>query len=247
MLILNKKYLALLGILIFINVQQSYAGPPFDTDDPETVRYKHWEYYISSINTHQFGVWSGTSPHLEFNYGLVPDVQLHLLLPVNYNYAPGRGAHFGYGDTEAGIKYRFIQETDNSPQIGVFPIIEIPTIRNNEFSNGKAKIYLPVWAQKSWNKLTTYGGVGYWINPGKDNKNWIFTGWEIQYDISQALTLGGEVYFHSADTKNSKSGTAFNLGGSVNPNDKFHIIFSFGHNLTSDRLFSSYLGLLWTI
>jgi hypothetical protein len=58
MKLLNKKYIALSGILIFIHVQQSYAGPPFFTDDPETVRYKHWEYYISSINTHQSGIWS---------------------------------------------------------------------------------------------------------------------------------------------------------------------------------------------
>ncbi|MFA5818197.1 MAG: hypothetical protein WC854_02835 [Bacteroidales bacterium] len=247
MLILNKKYSALFGILFFINVQHSYAGPPFDTDDPETVRYKHWEYYISSTNTFQFGVWSGTSPHLELNYGLVPNVQLHLLLPMNYDYSPNRGANFGYGDTEVGIKYRFVQETDNSPQIGVFPIVEIPTVKNNEFSNGKVKFFLPVWAQKSWGKLTTYGGVGYWINPGTNNKNWIYSGWEIQYDISPAVTLGGEVYYHSADTKTSKSRTAFNLGGSINTNDKFHIIFSFGHSLTNDHIFSSYLGLLWTI
>ncbi len=243
----GKKYLVLSGILLFANVQYNYAGPPFFTDDPEPVRYKHWEYYISSINTHQSGVWSGTSPHIEINYGVVNNVQLHLLLPMNYNYSPGQGADFGYGDTEFGIKYRFIQETDNSPQIGVFPIVEIPTVNNNEFTNGKAKIYLPVWAQKSWGKLTSYGGVGYWINPGNENKNWIFTGVEIQYDISPALTLGGEIYFHSADSETSKSGTAFSLGGSINPSEKFHIIFSFGHSITNDPLFSSYIGLLWTI
>ena len=230
-----------------MNVQHSYAGPPFFTDDPEPVRYKHWEYYISSINTLQFGVWSGTIPHIELNYGLVPNVQIHLLSPMNYNYYPSRGANFGYSDTEAGIKFRFVQETDNSPQIGVFPIVEIPTIKNSEFSNGRTKIFLPVWAQKSWCKLTTYGGVGYWINQGNDNKNWIFSGWEIQYAISQVVTLGGEVYYHSADTKTSKSGTAFNLGGSINTSDKFHIIFSFGHSLTNDPIFNSYLGLFWTI
>ncbi len=248
MLIINKKYSALSGILLFISIHQNaFGGPPFNTDDPETVRYKHWEYYISSINTNQSGVWSGTIPHLELNYGLVPNIQVHILLPMNYNYSSGRGADFGYGDTEFGIKYRFVRETDNSPQLGVFPIIEIPTVRNNEFSNGKPKIYLPVWAQKSWGKLTTYGGAGYWINPGSDNKNWIFAGWEIQYDISPILTLGGEVYFHSAETKTSKSGAGFNVGGSVNPDEKFHIIFSIGHSLTYDHLFTSYLGLLWTI
>jgi hypothetical protein len=244
---LNKKFAALLVMLFFLKIQSGYAGPPFDTDDPETVRFKHWEYYISSMNTFQQGVSSGTCPHLELNYGLVPNVQVHLLLPMNYDYSRNKGAVFGYGDTEFGVKYRFIQETDNSPQAGTFPIVEIPTVKNNEFNNGKAKIYLPVWVQKSWGKLTTYGGAGYWINPGSNNKNWIYAGWEVQYDISPILMLGGEFYYHSADTKNSKSETGFNLGGSINASEKFHIIFSFGHSLTNNSIVTSYLGLLWTI
>jgi len=243
----NKRSVFLFVLMCFLNIQKGFAGPPFGTDDPETVAFRHWEYYISSINTYQLGVWSGTSPHFELNYGLVPNVQVHLLLPVNYNYTRHEGSRFGYADTEFGIKYRFVQETESSPQIGTFPIIEIPTIKNNGFSSGKTKIYLPVWAQKSWGKLTTYGGAGYWINPGAGNKNWIFSGWEIQYDISPALTLGGELYYHSADTGNSKSGTGFNLGGSVNPSTKFHIIFSFGHSITNTHTVNSYLGLLWTI
>jgi hypothetical protein len=245
--VIKKKYSAFLFLLILYNIELIYAGPPFDTDDPEPVKFKHWEYYISSLNNNQSNVWSGTAPHIEMNYGLIQNVQVHLLLPLNYNYTRNEGSNFGFADTEVGLKYRFIQETDNSPQVGVFPILEIPTIKNNGFSNGKTKIYLPLWLQKSWRKLTTYGGAGYWINPGTDNKNWIFTGWEIQYNFSETVTLGGELYFHTADNKNTRSETGFNLGGSINASEKFHFIFSFGHTVTSDNTFTSYLGLLWTI
>src|SRR4030042_3054101 len=243
---LNKRYI-ILSLLLFLFRQVNYAGPPFNTDDPQPVDYKHWEYYISSINTFQPGAWTGTSPHFEVNYGLISNVQVHLLLPMNYDYTRNEGTNFGYAYTEFGMKYRFVQESENIPQIGVFPIVEIPTIKNNEFSNGKAQIYLPVWAQKSWDKLTTYGGVGYWINPGTNNKNWIFSGWEIQYDFSPVFTFGGELYYHSANTIDSKSVTAFNLGGLINFTEKFHIIFSVGHSLTSDSFISSSVGSLWTI
>ena len=247
MRIINKNFIFLIGALIFLNAQFSYAGPPFGTDDPETLKYKHWEYYISSINIFQSDTWSGTCPHFELNYGLFSNVQVHLELPVNYDYSRHNGARLGYANTEFGIKYRFIQETDNFPQIGAFPIVEIPTIRNSEFSNGYAKIFLPVWAQKSVGRLTTYGGAGYWINPGTNNKNWFFSGLEAQYDISPVVTLGGELYYHSADSDDSNPGTGFNLGGFINFTEKFHLIFSFGHSLTNDRLFSSYIGILWTI
>jgi hypothetical protein len=247
MMIFNNKFILLFYIFILFNLQICHAGPPFNTDDPETLEFRHWEYYISSVNTSQYSIWSGTSPHFEINYGLVPNVQIHLLLPVNYNYTVGHSGNIGYADTEFGIKYRFVQESDNIPQIGTFPILEIPTVKNSEFSNGKAKVFLPLWAQKSWGRITTYGGAGYWINPGTNNKNWIFSGWEVQYNISAAVTLGGELFYHSANTKSDKSGTGFNIGGSINPSEKFHIIFSLGHSISNDHVFSSYLGLLLTI
>ena len=242
-----KKYIYLIILLLVSDIQYIYAGPPFNTDDPEPVEFRHWEYYFSSINNYQAGVWSGTAPHLEFNYGIIPEVQVHLLLPLNYSYAGKQATKFGYADTEFGFKYRFLKETDSRPQIGIFPILLIPTVKNNEFSDGKTKIYLPVWIQKTWNKLTTYGGAGYWFNPGTNNKNWGFAGWEIQYDFSDILTLGGELYFHTASTSDTRSGTGINLGGSINPTEKFHFIFSFGHTVTNDNAFTSYLGLLWTI
>lgn len=241
------KYFLLSLFLVLFTEQYAFAGPPFNTDDPQPVDFKHWEYYIATINTFRSDISSGTSPHFEVNYGLVPNVQVHLLLPMNYDYSRPNGYNFGYAYTEFGVKYRFVQETENIPQIGVFPIVEIPTINNNEFSNGKTQLYIPVWAQKSWGKLTTYGGVGYWFNPGINTKNWMYYGWELQYDFSPAITLGGELYYHTADMVGNKSVSAFNLGGSYNASEKFHIIFSVGHSILNDNFTTTYLGLLWTI
>jgi hypothetical protein len=247
MIFFNKKNTILTFIFYSLCAQMSIAGPPFFTDDPLPVDFKHWEFYISSINILHPDIWSGTSPHIEVNYGLIPNLQVHLLLPMNYNYSPHQRADFGYGNTEFGVKYCFIHETENLPQIGIFPILEIPTIKNPEFSNGKIQIFIPVWAQKSWGKLTTYGGLGYCINPGTNNKNWIFTGGEIQYDFSPKFMLGGELYYHSSDADGGRSVTACNIGGSVNFTQEFHFIFSVGHSLINDNFLSSYIGLLWTI
>jgi len=241
------KYLVLFGICFFFCNQQMTAGPPFSTDDPQPVDFKHWEYYISTMNTFRTDASTGTSPHFEINYGLVPNVQVHLIMPVNYDYSRQQGFKAGYANTEIGLKYRFVKETDNMPQIGTFPILEIPTIGNNEFSNGYAQLFIPLWAQKSWGKLTTYGGGGYWINPGATNKNWIFAGWEVQYDFSAFLTLGGELYFHTPDTVGSHQVSGFNFGGSYNASKLFHIIFSVGHSIIQEKFTTTYFGLLWTI
>jgi hypothetical protein len=241
------RFSLLISLFVLLITTLGYAGPPFNTDDPEPVNFKHWEYYIASINTFQRNEWMGTAPHVEVNYGLVPNVQVHLLLPMNYSYIRHEGTNFGYGYTELGMKYRFVQESDDRPQIGVFPIVEVPTVKNQEFSNGRTQVYIPLWIQKSWRKLTTYGGVGYWINPGDGNKNWLFAGWEVQYDFSPTITLGGELYYHTANTVIGQSSTAFNVGGSINFSSTTHFIFSVGHSLDNDSFTSSYVGLLWTI
>ena len=237
-------------VIILITLPQIlFAGPPFLTDDPDSVQFKHWEYYISSQNTfsHSTHTSTGTLPHFEVNYGLVPNIQVHLIMPLNYSYSASRYDAYGYANTELGVKYRFVKESANCPEIGTFPILEIPTINNSTLSNGKTQLFIPVWVQKSWDKLTSYGGGGYWINPGTGNKNWVFVGWQAQYEFSKTLSLGSEVYYHTADAKDSASSSGFNLGGFLNFSEKFHFIFSVGHSITNQNYSTVYAGFLLTI
>jgi hypothetical protein len=105
------------GIIIFIVVlcviapAIVFAGPPFRTDDPEPVEYRHSEVYLFSTGTRDSGGISGVGPAIEFNYGILPDTQFYIITPVAFNSPQGTTCHFGYGDTEAGIKYRFIYQT----------------------------------------------------------------------------------------------------------------------------------------
>jgi hypothetical protein len=52
-----------------------------------------------------------------------------------------------------------------------------------------AQYFLPVWLQKDFGKWTTYGGGGYWINPGAGNKNWWFSGILLQYSFTETFYL----------------------------------------------------------
>jgi len=156
----------LLGLPITVS-----AGPPYITDDPEPVKYRHWEIYLASIFTEQTDAWTTTPPHLEVNYGALPNLQLHAILPMSL-YAPAEGASsYGYGDTELGAKYRFLQERKWRPQIGTFPLLELPTGSHaRNLGSGHVQSFLPLWMQKSIGPWTAYGGGGYWINPGAHNQ-----------------------------------------------------------------------------
>lgn len=265
----SRKILAIFALtLLGASAQQASAGPPFVTDDPEPVEFKHWELYVFAIYNHPPQTDTGQFPAIEFNYGVVPNVQLHLIAPLTYDREGSGSAQYGYGDTELGIKYRFIQESDYVPMVGTFPLVELPTgDASRGLGNGYTQVFVPIWLQKSFGKnkeWTSFGGGGFWYNPGDDHRNFWRMGIELQRDLNEHLTLGGEVY-HETPNESSRFAspsiigqqettnaigvhghTAFNLGGYYNFDDHHHLLFTAGRDIDGRNRFACYVGFQWT-
>lgn len=242
-----SRFLIILMLIVTIQKNQLLAGPPFMTDDPVPVDVHHWEIYIASQDIFISNAGSGTLPHFEVNYGAFTNTQLHLIVPLAFSYLNNEKTSFGISDFELGIKYRFIHESVNFPQIGTFPLIEIPTGDvSKKLGNGRLQIYLPVWLQKSFGSWQSYGGAGYWLNSAPGNKNWIYAGWLLQNDLSETLTIGCELYYHTKQIDTSKNTWGFNLGAYINPDKINHILFSLGRTLFGDNNLTAYLGYQWT-
>ncbi len=228
----------------------AHAGAPFLTDDPEPVEYQHHEMYIAMQQTKTRDGWAGAAPYVEFNFGPVPDVQLHIQMPLMLN-APAAGPRqYGYGDTELGVKYRILEEGDHQPMAAVYPAIELPTGDTNRgLGNGRTQVFLPLWLQKHWGSWQSYGGGGYWINPAVGQRNHWFFGWQVQKDLSDALTLGGELFYSTEASVGQGDSAGFNVGGNYNLDEKNHILFSVGrgfrHVAQNDQMMA-YLGYLRT-
>ena len=138
---------------------------------------------------------SGTAPHFELNYGVVPDVQLHLITPLAYDVPPAGSARYGLGDIELGVKYRFIHQTNNLPDVAIFPLLEVPDgSAKDNLGNQHLQAYLPVWLQKDWGSLTIYGGGGYGVNSFSGYQNWGFVGAVLQKQVLSNVAIGAEVY-----------------------------------------------------
>ena len=229
------------------------AGPPFRTDDPEPVEYHHWEFYTFTAGTQINGDTSGVGPAFEFNYGLIPNGQFHIVVPAAFDMPTGSPNQFGIGDTELGFKYRFIEEEKVGlrPQVGIFPFLEVPTGNADRgLGAGHVRLFLPVWVQKSFGDWTTYGGGGYWINQNDNfgDKNYWFFGWLLQKKLTDKLTLGGEIFHQTANNINTVDQTGFTIGGYYDFNEHNHLLFSTGtgiQNASQTNVYSWYLG--WQI
>ncbi len=237
----------------------SLAGPPFLTDDPVPVDYQHWEInnYASSISVK--GASFTAAPASDINFGLLPDVQAHVNAVFATSSTAGVGTGVGPADLELGVKYRFLnaKPEDWWPQIAIYPFLDLPTGNAAEgLGTGSAHGYLPVWLQKDFGEWTTYGGGGYWINPGPGNRNYWFTGWALLRKITDSLQLGGEI-FHQTSSSTAGPGaagfplgtrdtTGFNIGGTYDFDKTYHLLFSAGtglENRESSNEFSFYLAL----
>jgi hypothetical protein len=228
------------------------AGPPFRTDDPEPVEHQHWELDFFSAGTKVKGDTSGVLPGVEANYGLFPDVQVHLIVPLAFDMPSGGATNFGIGDTEFGVKYCFINpgEGDWWPQVAVFPLVTASTgSAKRGLGAGVTREFLPVWLQKDFCDWTVYGGGGYMVNPGRGNRNFWFTGVAVWRKVTEELNLGAEVFHQTKDASDAKDSTGFNVGAIYDISENWHILASAGRgsqNVSDTNQFSYYLGLQLT-
>jgi hypothetical protein len=227
---------------------RALAGPPYNTDDPEPVEYRHWEFYLASQHSYARDGWTGTAPHFEANYGVAPNVQLHIIAPMAYSGPKDGRSAYGFGDTELGFKYRFVQEQKWVPQIGTFPFLEVPTgSRSLGLGNGTAQIFLPLWLQKSIGSWTTYGGAGLWFDAAHVKQRWWYFGWLVQRRIFEGFTLGTEIFHQTRREPGTERDTRFNVGGIIDASEEHHILLSAGRGFAGPNLLQCYVAYQLTL
>lgn len=236
-------------------------GPPYQTDDPVPVDYRHYEFYIFGAADGTPVEMDSTGPALEFNWGAIPRVQLHAVLPWgsinpsnNPIYLPsGTGpSAFGLTDMELGAKLAWIKERKYVPQIGSFTMFELPTGNADKgLGVGKTWYKLPLWLQKNIRHWLLDGGAGEVVVPQTGFRNYAYGGFLVKYTFSERLEFGGEVFSHGREgiaPAQTQASTMVDLGGYYhfkhNPNQE--LLFCYGHSVAGQTENYAYLGMYWT-
>jgi hypothetical protein len=235
--------------LLFL-ASQAWAGPPYITDDPEPVDYNHWEVYGFSQGSHSRGETNGVTPSCDCNFGILPNVQLHFQPGAAFHGVSGAATNWGPGDTEFGLKYRFIEQDKNdwTPSIAFYPLIEAPSgDARRGLGEGAVRTFYPLWIQKDFGDWSTFGGGGFWINPGPGGaRNFWFAGWVLQRKVTDSLALGVELFHQTPNVIGGQQSTGFNVGGVYDLSERYHLLASVGRGLqhaSETNAFSWYLGL----
>jgi hypothetical protein len=221
----------------------------------------HYEFYIFGAADGTPAEMDSTGPAVEFNWGALPRVQVHAILPWggvfpsnNPVYLPGGTgpSAFGLTDMELGVKLALIKETKHFPQIGTFTMFELPT-GNFDKGLGIGKVWykLPIWLQKNSGKWLFDGGFGYQIVPRANFRDFPYTGWLVKRELNERLELGAELFAHGREglaAAQTQRSAMIDVGGYYHfkhhPGEQF--LFCYGHSIAGQTENYAYAGMYWT-
>jgi|SRR5579872_3070920 len=231
-------------------IGNAYAGPPFISDDPDNLDEKQTQIFLFSIYSRMAQKTTIYIPAFELDYGITNDLELNAITSYAFTYphVTGKPNASGMSDSQLELKYRFIHETKQMPEVAFAPVYYIPTGNvNRNLGNGRPSLLLPLWLQKSFDSWTMYGGGGYIINPAPKLKNYLLAGVVLQKALNDKLTLGGEIYSTGQQSITVKASTLFDFGGNYQVSKLFGIQFAAGHNIIGQQQIYAYAGVNWTI
>ena len=199
-----------------------WAGPPYETDDPQPTEKGKWEVYAFGTREGAGDAFGG-SYGVDLNYGPVDGVQLTATLPMIYE----NGVGSAVGDVEIGVKYRFIHNEAAGIDVAIFPRVILPTAGKG-FGTGRVSVLLPVWAQKSFGPWAVFGGGGYKINPGIGQRDFATASIALTRTLSDRLSLGIEASRTGPEAVDARATTSLGLGGIYKLNNHVALLFAGG-------------------
>lgn len=169
------------------------AGPPLETDDPDTPGPNNWEINVSSMLETRRDSWEFT-PLFDINYGAGERIQLKLKPRAVVLDEPRAGARAGAGNLQLGVKWRFLDQAIHGVSMSVYPQADFNPpgrfVKRGLVDDGH-EFMLPVQVLRAVGHTRVYAEAGYnWRE--KQTDEWVF-GLAAEHSLSQKFRLVGEL------------------------------------------------------
>ena len=236
----------LLLILLCFSASTVWAGPPYLTDDPDPVEYGHLEVIPFYAVDRAADGSEIQGPGADISYGVAPDMHLNLV-PVFVHALPvGDAPAYGFGDFRVALKWRLVHETDDRPELAIYPAAVLPTgDAAHGLGTGQVSYQFPVWLEKNWGSgWSSYGGVGWTLNGAPGQRDYFYGGWQLQKQLNDTWSLGGEVFAQGATARGAAGYTALDAGGSFRLGAGASLIFTLGHSVAGASHTLAFFGVV---
>lgn len=183
----------------FSLVAIAQAGPPLITDDPDTPERGHWEINVATTAEKRDAEWALETPLLDLNYGFRDNIQLKFEVPYLIEDEEGGHSRSGFGDSEFGVKWRFLDQAKHGVSVSTYPQFSFNnsehSVRHGLTEDGWSFL-LPVEIQRELTEeLTVFGEVGYTWSEHETNS--LLWGIAAEYAFCEKFSLLGEFHGES--------------------------------------------------
>jgi len=246
-----SKFFSGLGLVCSLWAIDARGGPPLLTDDPDTPGPNHWEINVAFTTEYEDHVWELGTPLLDMNYGVGDHIQLKYQVPLILLVPEEGGVDAGMGNSLAGVKWRFIDQTNGSwLEVSTYPQVEFiypsSSVRRVEADDGD-NLLLPIEIEHQFKSVTVYAEGGLVLNQKRSSE--AFYGLAGEYEFSEKFSLMGEFY-GGFGRDFQENGLTFNLGFRRALTEHVALIGSAGRAISGPKssapTFQSYLGVQLT-
>jgi len=223
------------------------GGPPLITEDPGTPGDGRWELNLAFTVEKLESETRYEAPLLDVNYGLGDRIQLKCEVPWLFLDEEGDDTKSGLGDSEIGVKYRFLDEAANGVSMSVYPQLgfDNPTSSDERgLVDHGAELALPIQIARGAGPLELSLELGAVIVEHGDEE-WLY-GLAAAWPLAERLELLGEVH-GVATTDFDEDILVFNLGAALDLNENASLLISAGRSFressATEPELLGYLGL----
>lgn len=231
-----------------LNIDQMAAqgGPPLITEDPGTPGTGNWEINAAVVAEATEDERLFEAPLLDINYGLGERIQLKYEIWWTTLDEDGKDVISGLGNSEVGVKYRFLDYEEHGLSMSVYPQYEFhnPTSSDERGLVDDPVLLLPLQMARPIGPFEVTVEVGRAVVESSIDE-W-FYGTAAAYPLTERLELLGE--FHVISTRGFENHEfILNAGGEYSIDQHMNLLFSAGRSFAAgdieDREFLAYLGL----
>jgi len=220
------------------------------TDDPDTPGPNQWEINLAATMGKFDSDWAWEFPLLDINYGVGERIQLKFEVPWLWLDEEGQEVKDGLGNSEFGVKWRFLDEESSGISMSTYPQFSFNSLRSSidhDIVDDGSEFVLPFQIARTFGNAFVYVEVGYaWLEHGTDE--WGY-GIAVEYEISEAFKLLGEIH-GVAEQEFQEDELLFNLGFKWHFHENAALMGSAGKSLREPQgeedFIVSYLGLQFT-
>ena len=191
----GRHWLATLILLLVPVSTLAQGGPPMITDDPDTPGPGFWEINLAGLIERSQTERRQEAPAADINYGVGERIQLKFEIPWINSSEPGQPFQAAVGNSNSGVKWRFMGQEGQRIAWSIYPQLELNTghaaLRKGIADEGP-RLLLPTELTVQVWRFEINGEVGRrFVKNG--NNGWV-AGLLVEFEFSRASEVIAELH-----------------------------------------------------